>query len=109
MDPVLASQLVCDLDRTLVALAHGERLLAGLDQVSAAIALQDGPRYSPLRTLLATASASTERVQQVLRGMTAAGPGPVGLPTGCAVPDRSSGDGDTPEPSPGLPPATEPR
>jgi hypothetical protein len=56
MDPVLAAQLARDLDRTLAALAHGER-----------------------------------------------------LPAGCAVPDRSPGDGDAPDPSPGLPPTIEPR
>jgi hypothetical protein len=107
MDPVLAAQLARDLDRTLAALVHGKRLLAGLDQAAAAIALQDGPRYSPLRTLLATAAASTERVQQALRGTT--GADPTGLPAGCAVPDRSPGDGNAPDPTPGLPPTTEPR
>jgi hypothetical protein len=107
MDPVLAAQLARDLDRTLAALAHGERLLAGLDQAAAAIALQDGSRYCPLRTLLATAAASTERVQQALRGLTDADP--TGLPAGRAVPDRSPGDGETLDPSPGLPPTTQPR
>lgn len=103
VDPVLASQLARDLDRLLAALAYGEQLLAGLDQAAAAIALQEAPRYSPLRTLLATAATSTEHVQKALRDMTsdaAAGP-----PHGCAPPVRGPGDGDAPDPSPGPPPA----
>jgi hypothetical protein len=105
MEPVLAAQLARDLDRTLVALAHGEHLVAGIDQAAAAIALQDTPRYSPLRTLLATAAASTDRVQQALRDIAA---DQAESPIGCRSPDRSPGDDDPPAPSPGLPPTTGP-
>jgi hypothetical protein len=68
MDAQSAGQAAQELGTVHTALHHSLRLVAGVDQIKAALARHDGePPYSPLHTTIEQAIESAERVQSVLR------------------------------------------